>query len=299
MNELLILVALLSCQQSPTDPSRNVTSGDPGIVQDTSWEGVLEVDLEAFDSTAELRADRRTFATGNLNLDQVFLDREVAFRDGGLTRSMRYDWIDQGTKSVSVGRGIRLPHEVDELWTEVMVRFSKNYTPCHPAEPPCAHKLLFFQVAPDGNDRWSVVVGGTGEAGPQTFMTMSSPFGRLEGHESAKKWYMAGVARSFPTVDLDVANKYFDEQWHTLRLHAKHSTNASTFDGRMRLWIDGRLIYDSEQLRAQVGAPGFSTNNETRIRAILIGRNKDKGLDKGRESVWIGRLRAWKEDPGW
>jgi len=302
MNEFLILVALMSCQSSPTDPSQSVTAGGPGVaVQDASWEGVLEVNLEAFDSTEELRADRRTFATGNLNLDQVFLDRGVAYSQGGLTRSMRYDWIDQGPNSVSVGRGVLLPHEVDELWAEVLVRFSKNYTPCNPAKPPCAHKILFFQVAPDGNERWDVVIGGAGEGGPEVHMTMSSPYGRLEDDNSVNTWKLVHALNSVPSgaPELDIANKYFDENWHTLRLHAKHSTTSNTFDGRMRLWMDGQLLYDSEQLKALFGAPGFSTNDGSRIRAILIGRNKDKGLDKGRESVWIGRMRAWKEDPGW
>jgi hypothetical protein len=302
MNEFLILVALMSCQQAPTDPSRSVADGGPGVaVQDANWEGVLEVDLEAFESTEELRADRRTFATGNLNLDQVFLDRNVGYSQGGLTRSMRYDWVDQGPNSVSVGRGILLPHEVEELWAEVVVRFSRNYTPCNPAKPPCAHKLVFFQVVPDGNERWDVVVGGAGEGGPQVHWTISGPHGRLQNYDTRQSWLIAHMARILPpgAVELEVANDYFDEEWHVLRLHAKHSSSPDAFDGRMRLWLDYNLLYDSKQLTDQFGAPGFATKAGARIRAILIGRNKDKGLDKGTESVWIGRVRAWKEDPGW
>jgi hypothetical protein len=102
-----------------------------------------------------------------------------------------------------------------------------------------------------------------------------------------------------PKPKMDVANKYFDEQWHVLRLHAKNSTDVNTYDARMRLWMDGVLLYDSEQLRQQYGAPGFSTNDGATIRAILLGRNKDKGLNIGTESVWIGRVRAWRQDPGW
>jgi hypothetical protein len=109
------------------------------------------------------------------------------------------------------------------------------------------------------------------------------------------------MARILPpgAVELEVANDYFDEEWHVLRLHAKHSSSPDAFDGRMRLWLDYNLLYDSKQLTDQFGAPGFATKAGARIRAILIGRNKDKGLDKGTESVWIGRVRAWKEDPGW
>jgi hypothetical protein len=67
----------------------------------------------------------------------------------------------------------------------------------------------------------------------------------------------------------------------------------------MRLWIDGKIIYDTKELEANHGSPRFSTNDDTRIRAILIGRNKDKGLDSGTESMWVGRVRAWRDDPGW
>ena len=131
-------------------------------------------------------------------------------------------------------------------------------------------------------------------------MTMSGPDGRREGGDE-RSWGVASTLKLLdgPKPKLDVANKYFDEQWHLLRLHAKHSTDANTYDARMRLWMDDVLLYDSEQLRQQYGAPGFSTNDGARIRAILIGRNKDKGLDNGTESMWIGRVRAWRTDPGW
>jgi hypothetical protein len=95
------------------------------------------------------------------------------------------------------------------------------------------------------------------------------------------------------------ANPYFDGQWHVLRLHAKHSSDSKTYDARMRLWIDGVLIYDTDEMQRVAGAPGFATLDNTRIRAILLGRNKDKGLDSGTESMWIGRVRAYKTDPGW
>ena len=302
MTHFLVLIALMSCQPSPVGPSQNITSDAPEVTSDWSqWEGMIEVNLESFESTEQLRADRSVFPTENLHLDQVFLDKEVAFSAAGLTRSMRYDWVNQGTKSVSIGRGIPLPEAVDEVWTEVAVRWSRNYTPCNPAEPPCAHKLLFLQVTPDGNERWDVVVGGAGEGGPKVHFTMSGPYGHLEGSETDRSWSVVRALRSLdsPAFELTPANPYFDEQWHVIRLHAKHSTSEDTYDGRMRFWIDGKLLYDSDQIRDGYGGPGFSTNAGTKIRAILLGRNKDKGLDQGTESVWIGRVRAWKEDPGW
>ena len=306
MTQLLVLIALMSCQPSPVGPSQNVATDGPIVPPGSSqWDGLVEVTLEDFDSTEELRSDRKAFPVENMHLEHVFHDKNVAFSAGGLTRSMRYDWVDQGTKSLSIGRGIRLPEFVSEVWVELAVRWSRNYSPCNPADPPCAHKILFLQVTPDGNERWDVNVGGAGEVGPEVHLTMSSPYGKIEGQSGDRIWGIVGAQRRLESAlesrpfELAKANAYFDERWHLLRLHAKHSTNKETYDARMRLWVDGELIYDSEQIRRDYGGAGFSTNDGTKIRAILLGRNKDKGLDHGTESLWIGRVRAWKEDPGW
>jgi hypothetical protein len=261
---------------------------------------VLEVNLESFSSTEELRADRKIFPTGNLNVDLVHLDKQVAFEAGGLSRSMRYDWVDQGTKTVSIGRGIELPERVRELWAEVVIRWSPNFTSCNPKEPPCDHKTMFYQVTPDGNYRWSVHVGGgAGEAGPETNVTIFSPSGHVEGTDRNNGWGLPSVVRSHRSIEMVNANQYYDGDWHVMRFHAKHSTDSKTHDGRMRLWMDGELLYDTEEMRREHGAPGFATDDDTKIRAILLGRNKDKGLDQGTESMWIGRVRAYKTDPGW
>ena len=303
MLNLVVLLAAMSCSPSPVDPQGNVAGGGEIVTptQEATWDGVLEVDLESFSSTDELRADRKVFATGNLNLDRIHLDKTVAYSEGGLTRSMRYDWTDQGTKSVSIGRGIRLPHEVRELWTEVIIRWSPNFTTCNPADPPCDHKTIFYQVAPDGNYRWAWHMGGgAGEVGPEASINMVSPRAEIHGgNDGRSTWGLVAVSRKYPSVQMVKANPYFDGQWHVLRLHAKHSSDSKTYDARMRLWIDGVLIYDTDEMQRVAGAPGFATLDNTRIRAILLGRNKDKGLDSGTESMWIGRVRAYKTDPGW
>jgi len=276
----------------------------PGATPDTSWIGGLEVNLESFGTTEDLRADRKVFAVENLNLDHVYLDTDVAYTEGGLTRSMRYDWTNQGTQSLSIGRGIKLPHNVSEIWTEVVIRWSPNFTSCHPTDPPCDHKTLFLQVSPDGNNRWSVHVGGgAGEGGPNSSVTVFSPKGHLEGKDQSEfhSWSLPTILRTYDTAETELvnANQFFDGNWHVLRFHAKHSTDSRTFDGHMQLWIDGKLLYDTELMRLNFGTPGFSTVDGTQITAILLGRNKDKGLDSGTESMWIGRVRAFKEDPGW
>ena len=277
MFNLILILGVMSCQSSPVDPSRDVQSTGVEVSQDCVW---VDVNLEGFDTTEELRADRKVFPSENLHLEHVYLDKNVAYAAGGLTRSMRYDWTDQGTQSVSIGRGIRLSEPVEELWVEVVIRWSRNFTTCHPDELPCDHKTIFLQVTPDGNGRWEAKFGGCGSSGPTAPIEVASPKGRdfNTDHVSLRRC----LADAF---------QYFDEEWHVVRIHAKHSTDVSRPTGELDFWVDGQLLgsYRNE----------FSTNNGTRIHGILLGRNKDKGIDTGTESMWIGRVRAWRSDPNW
>ena len=279
------------------DLSNVVSATTPGISTASQGPPWVELNFEKYASTEELRSAKPDFQNGaeDLGLDKIFLDSGVGF--GSYSRSMRYDWVNQGTSSVSIGRGVLLPEPVDELWAEVAIRWSKNFTSCHPEDPPCDHKTLFLQVTPDMNGRWEVHVGGgAGEVGPEAMITMGAARGRVEGRPDDSRWYTGDIPWPRPYVG---ANQFYDEQWHVVRLHAKNSTNVDTFDGRMRLWVDGNLVYDTRQLEAEYGSPRWSTNDGVKMRAILLGRNKDKGVDSGTESMWIGSVRAWREDPGW
>ncbi len=233
----------------------------------------MEKTLEAYNTTEELRSDCAGWydCLEDLGLDRVFLDTVVSYSAGGLTRSMRYDWVDQGCSSVSRGRGIRLPEDVREVWVEVVIRWSVNYTAANSACPPPAHKLVFGQVVPDGNFRWALLWHATG--GNQVLESPRNPAGQ-----------------SVQEVTNESSTQYHDEQWHVLRMHWRHSTNESTNDAAFRFWIDGKLVHTMD---------GFATKAGMAIRAILLGRNKDKGQNSGLESLWIGRVRAWKENPGW
>lgn len=281
------------------DLSNRVTATIPGISTTSQIPPWLELNFEKYGSTDELRAAEADFLNGveDLGIENIFLDPSVGFQDGGLSRSMRYDWVDQGASTRSIGRGVLLPEPVDEVWVELALRWSENFTTCHPEDPPCDHKTFFLQVTPDLNYRWSVHFGGgAGEAGPEANVTIAAPRGRVIGFPDAVAWQMYTIPYPRPYT---VANQYFDASWHIVRLHVKHSTDVDTYNARMQLWVDGRLIYDTDVLQSENGAPAFSTTTGTKVRAILLGRNKDKGLDSGTESMWIGRVRAWRDNPGW
>lgn len=302
---LLSILILVNCQQSPVEPSREITSGGPVVAPgDTIWTGMLEVDLERFATTEELRADRTVFPSENLHPEFIHLDFDRPYTAGRLTRSMRYDWTNQGTKSISIGRGITLPQRVDELWGEFVIRWSRNFTPCNPNRIPCDHKTIFYQVGPSNTlERWSVHVGGgAGESGPAVGVTIFAPLGKVEGHGDWRAWQLPMALRAVNVETrppIKAANQYFDDEWHVMRMYVRHSSDAETYDGQIKLWMDGELLYDTEQLRSEYGVPGFATAEGLKIMQILLGRNKDAGLDNGTESMWIARVRAWPSNPGW
>lgn len=242
----------------------------------TPGDAFLSFDFDKYSSTENLHQADEDFMGGreDLGLSRIYLDTDEGF--DGLSKSMRYDWIDQGTDSQSRGRGIFLPEERRELWVEIVIKWSSNFTTCHPEDPPCDHKTMFLQVWPDESGRWAVHFGGGGASGPQAPVTVGLPAGDKESGNIGNTGVMA--------------NKYFDDEWHVVRWHVRHSTDVDTRDGLVELWVDG------EKLKT---VTNFSTNDDTRVRAILLGRNKDKGRDSGTESMWVGRVRAWDVNPGW
>ncbi len=97
--------------------------------------------------------------------------------------------------------------------------------------------------------------------------------------------------------------------------HSTNQTNDSTtnsMDGRLVVWRDDILIYDSKAWVDTNQSPPFGTFNvnggsgDTYVRSLLIGVNKDKGGEDAAantyprtESMYIGRAAMWNIDPGW
>jgi hypothetical protein len=288
MLQLIACCIALSCSQSPSEPARSLEAGGSRYIGSDT---LVNLNFEKYGSTEALRADTDVFATGNLNVDLVYLDDEVAYSRQGLTKSMRYDWINQGTKSISIGRGIVLPVDVDELWVEIAVRFSENFTPCNSKQPPCAHKTFFLKVTPDGSLRWALMFGSGGAPGPTAPFTMESPLiGSNPGTLDHGNMWEKNYGR---------ATDFHDGRWWLLRWHVRHSTDPKTADALYEFELLDEEMTIIERYSSWEAGERFSTAADRRIRAILLGRNKDKGRDEGVESMWIGQVRAFKVDPGW
>jgi len=239
---------------------------------------VVNLNFDSYATTEEFRADCDTFdnCAEDKGINSLFLDDGVGYSPYSSTKSMRYEWLNQGCTSHTKGRGVDLPQSLTEMWVEVPVKWSASYTACNIDCVPCSHKLVFGQVRPDLNYRWALIwqSGGGTSDGPPVYEAPANS---------------AGV-NSLISLASTGSAKYHDNEWHLLRLHWKHSTTEADSDGMYEFWIDGKLIDSID---------GIAMKNDLSTRAILLGRNKDKGLNEGLEEMWIGGLRVYAENPGW
>jgi len=269
---LLVALAALSAACSEVETA-------PPADGDGSSGEMIEEDFERYTSTQQLRDECTSRGSQCLSPEQIFLDQSIAFAEAGLSHSMRYDWTNQGCTSQSVGfpRWFSADPQ-DELWIEVPFRLSRNYTSCNAACPPCDHKFL-FGFSSEGFGRWEMKFGGGGYSSDPDIHT------GVGGWLSASNMTKPG---DFNT-GLRVAD-YTDERWHVLRVHWKHSSTPAAGDGIGEIWIDGVKGNTMQDINTAAAA---------RFVAIYVGRNKDKGLDQGTESLWVGQIRAWVSNPGW
>jgi uncharacterized protein YjdB len=231
----------------------------------------LEQDFRGFGSTAELRGDCTAFqgCVEDKNVGQIFLDQGVGVSALGLTQSMRYDFIAPGCTAQTVGRAIALPSVAREVWVELYLRWSPNFTTKNVngcATPP-AHKLFFGYVTPDLSGRWALDWGQQGHLG-------------VEG-----EWPRVGWAAVAPS-----GAAYWDGNWHRVRLHWKFSSTTSASDGAYQLWIDDALVYNNQSVNTTAG---------TGLQWLTLGRNLDQGIPSGTMSLWWGRIRTWNTTPDW
>jgi hypothetical protein len=274
----------------PDDTTDGTHDGTDDTTEDpVASEPAVVFDPDQYSSTEDLLQTASPFGGAELKEDgsqgQIHLDTEVAPPGG--SQSMRYDYIDQGVgNSLHVGRRMPLPSSAREVWIEAQVRWSTNFFAIRdfPQDGSTfAHKFLFGEAkafATDPNwetsegwsvNRWSLLFPGGGSPNPPNGpITIQTP--RHDDGSSIVENQDRGVA------------EFYDAQWHTVRLHWRSDP------GLYELWIDGERIVQRE---------GFTIHPEVVMTAILLGRNKDDGLESGTESLWWGRTSVWTEDPGW
>jgi uncharacterized protein YjdB len=237
----------------------------------------IEEDFARYLTTLDFLADPRgiySVAEDN-GANQITLDRTVGVPALGLSQSMRYDYNAPGCSSQTVGRNLALPSNVTEIWIEVYLKWSSNFNtfaaPGGCATPP-AHKLLFARVGPGLYGRWEIEWGNQGP--PQAIYW---------GYPSSG----GGVQDQF---GFDGAPAYWNNTWYQVRWHFKNSSSSSASDGAFEMWVDGQLKASRANIRIDVSSY---------IYGIALGRNLDQGIRSGTMSLWWGRIRVWKLNPGW
>jgi Big-like domain-containing protein len=225
-------------------------------------------DFSTYTSTSNWLSDPRGIysvpedeATGQMTLDGVGVNV-----DGySLTKAARYDYVAPGCASQTVARNLKLPATVKELWLEVYVKFSTNFTTqnVNGCSTPPDFKMLFARIN-------ELVGRGAVRWGSQTPPQVTVELG--------------------PNVDLYTGvaiSTYSDNRWHRLRVHWRISDPNSAIQVR----IDGVTVYN----RTNFSVGG----TDPRFYGIAIGRNLDQGVPSGTMSEWWGRIAAFNSNPGW
>ena len=262
---------------------------------------VFDPDLES--STTSLRDDSQDVFSENEDLgsSRLFLDTEVGYPGG--SKSMRYDWVDQGAgNAISIGRKIPLPSNAREVWVEADVRWSKNFMNDVPLDSDdgdpstdiAAYKFLFLGAScvtscnasweiSDGTKvwRWALLLPGPTRNPPNGPINVETP-------SIIETDVATDGAQIIENIRHDIA-QYFDGRWHKLRIHVRHDPGA------YEIWIDGQKVVDL----VNQGYSNFTIRPEIATTAVLLGRNKDDGNVSGTESIWWGKVKVWTGSSGW
>lgn len=253
-----------------------VQSGSTGGPTPSAW---FDEDFGSYTSRQHLLSNPFGWyvATEDVNTSQIDLDLVdgcgtlCGLPPSAPKRSMRYDFPDRtGSPNLchdyTIGRNVVFPSPVQEVWIEAWTKFSANFKT---VVPSCAgtssagYKFIFGRVSPS-QDRFHVIAGVFGT--------------QLNFH--------------YPDLTSDFAggphpSTYFDGQWHRWRMHLKVSAGGGAV-GIAILYFDDKHVATFRN----VNIPRNS------IVGLALGRNMNQGPTQA-QSLWWGRVRAWRTDPGW
>jgi hypothetical protein len=242
-------------------------------------------DFSTYTSTANLISDPRgIYLLGEDNgTSQITLDTDVGY--GTSSQSMRYTYVYTGANAAdaqTVCRIIGLPRDVPEIWAEVAVRWSTNFS-VDSGDGSYAHKLL-FGVVRDLNYRWALDFPGGGGG---TSATLEVP----------------GTANDDYHTNVNVRD-YWDGKWHLLRVHWRSPSNDTSPDGLYEWWIDGLKqpegrTYGGNDTSHFISANRDGSGKRITTYGMALGRNKDDGAPNTTMHLWWGRIRIWESNPGW
>jgi hypothetical protein len=253
-------------------------------------------DFSTYTSTSNFLSDPRgIYQAEDMNTGQITLDTGVGY--GSSTKSMRYDYPDRtsqggsGTSGrctdYSISRSLKFPNNgnIREVWVELMVKTSTNFTTQAPASWGCTSdqglKFVDGNVTP--GDRFSI--------GLRTGPTPPS---------SGQLWY------GYPWNQNDNVGKInftqanaIDGNWHQYRCYWRLSTGypgVAKFDGALTCWFDGAKIVDEQNIQTTSTLGGGIAPSS--FYGLALGRNINQGPDRP-QSIWWGQVKIYQSNPGW
>lgn len=228
-------------------------------------------DFSTYTSTADLLSYPNPMWSGvteDVNTQWMALD-PVGPPVGG--QSMRYDIPAKPLSDPNlchdrtIGRNIKFPAQVQEVWIEVYAKFSANFSTVVPGglcgSTGTAIKFLFGRYTTVS--RYNLSIGNAN--GGYTF-----------GYPQNEQWVNGSKQGLNATM-------VFDGQWHVWRLHLRAGPT-----GLAAFAFDGRMIQNTGAVAMPLGA----------IYGIALGRNQNQGPVQSQTLNW-GRISAWRVDPGW
>ena len=240
----------------------------------------MSEDFSAYSSTANMLADPLGLysVVEDNTTSQMALDQSTGVNIDGLNlgQSMRYDYNAPGCSTQSVGRNLTLPSPTSEVWVEVYLKFSPNFTTrnVNGCSTPPDFKALFGRLT-GLNCRIELHVGG---ASGGTAFAVGGPG-------------CANGVGSYPgQADFGNAGVVWDGQWHRYRFHWKVSPSGT--DHIYTWYQDNTLMFSKT-------SGWYNDGAAAQIYSLALGRNLDQGIPSGTMSLWWGRVRAWDQNPGW
>ncbi|HEY9461690.1 MAG TPA: Ig-like domain-containing protein [Vicinamibacterales bacterium] len=252
-------------------------------------------DFSGYSSTADLMLDPKGIyqKVEDINIGRIALDASVGYGSSG--KSMRYDYPDRsgtggsGTSGrctdYTISRSLKFPTGIQEVWVEMMVKTSTNFTTQAPSSWGCTSdqglKFLDGNVYP--GDRFSI--------GLRTGLSAPS---------SGQLWfgYPNNVTDPQGKVDFGASANATDGAWHQYRCHWKISSgypSSAQADGRITCWVDGRMVVDEQNIRTTSTAGSQPPEG---FYGLALGRNINQGPDHA-QSIWWGQVKIYKTNPGW
>jgi hypothetical protein len=196
---------------------------------------------------------------------------------------MRYDFPDRSGSSTlchdyTIGRNIKFPQAVNEVWIDMWVKFDANfetYVPQCDGISANGYKFIFGRCHGGSCGRYELKVGNQ----LSRVQTAYAP-----GLNPPKNWQVIPL----PTSKLPYS-QVADGKWHRWRQHLRAAPN-----GGIKVWFDDTLVYDSWADPNQSGGSVDATS----IYGISLGRNMNQGPIQP-QSLWWGQVQVYRANPGW